>query len=360
MVHVLHRQRVWNGVSVALLITFSIYAARWNAMFARLRLRARQSGWTTHEEPRSLRLSSARDFPTWQSSYRPCFCCAVPRRCLHDAASASVLSPPHALNQDVDSHEACETNPLPLHIDRGINKEIDFTHTHKNANGKQNTRHRSDEQCNRSTRREARQQSGGKRHPVPPPPPPPFRGVQLSGCFLFNFTSRCEGSMSPKYAEKAERECARQAKRVMSPVKLMTQDTPSMQMLWCSLACLTTSSDEHEKTSDLAERKEGQKERKRRGAHGQHPRSKGILFGLRQAYREHRTRSWRAAGRRGVPVWRGARRRHDTHCFVTITTNWQRQRRLEACGWSHSVAKIGHDHKSCATWRHDPLMGNDS
>ena len=72
---------------------------------------------------------------------------------------------------------------------------------------------------------------------------------------------------------------------------------------------------------------------------------------------EHRPRSWRAAGRRRVPVWRGARHRHDTHCFVTVISHWQRQRRLEARGWFHSVARIGHDPKSCAIWCCDSLVG---
>ena len=47
-------------------------------------------------------------FPTWQSSYRPCFCCAVPRASLYDATGASVFSCPHPLNDDVNYHRACE------------------------------------------------------------------------------------------------------------------------------------------------------------------------------------------------------------------------------------------------------------
>ena len=33
-------------------------------------------------------------FPTWQSSYRPCFCCAASRASLYDATGASVFSCP--------------------------------------------------------------------------------------------------------------------------------------------------------------------------------------------------------------------------------------------------------------------------
>ena len=54
-------------------------------------------------------------------------------------------------------------------------------------------------------------------------------------------------------------------------------------------------------------------------------------------------------GRRRVPFWRGARL-HDTRCFVTVISRWQRQRRPEARGWFHSVAKIGHDPTSYAIW----------
>ena len=47
-------------------------------------------------------------FPTWQSSYHPCFCCAVPRASLYDATGACDFSFPHPLNDDVDHHWACE------------------------------------------------------------------------------------------------------------------------------------------------------------------------------------------------------------------------------------------------------------
>ena len=43
--------------------------------------------------------------------------------------------------------------------------------------------------------------------------------------------------------------------------------------------------------------------------------------------------------------------------FSQMSMHWQRQQRLEDRGKSYSVAKLGHDHKSCAIWRHDPCMG---
>ena len=88
-----------------------------------------------------------------------------------------------------------------------------------------------------------------------------------------------------------------------------------------------------------------------------HPRSNEVPFGFRQACLEQRTRSWRAAGRTEVLVRRGARHRHDTLCLATVTSHWQRQRRLEARGWFDSAAKVGHDCKSCAIWRYNSLIG---
>ena len=56
------------------------------------------------------------DFPTWQSSYRPCFRCAVPRAALYDATGASVFSCPHPLNDGVDYHLACEGCELLVRV----------------------------------------------------------------------------------------------------------------------------------------------------------------------------------------------------------------------------------------------------
>ena len=55
------------------------------------------------EWPSSAR---GRGFPTRKKS--PCFGFAVPRDSLHGAASANVLSLPHALNQVIDYHIACD------------------------------------------------------------------------------------------------------------------------------------------------------------------------------------------------------------------------------------------------------------
>ena len=63
-------------------------------------------------------------FPTWQRSYRPCFCCAVPRGGLYDATGASVFSFPHPLNDGVDHHRACERCELLVRVTQGQHRRL--------------------------------------------------------------------------------------------------------------------------------------------------------------------------------------------------------------------------------------------
>ena len=63
-------------------------------------------------------------FPTWQSSYRPCFCCTVPRADLHDATGANVFSSPHLLNDDVDYQWACERCELLVRVTQDQHRRL--------------------------------------------------------------------------------------------------------------------------------------------------------------------------------------------------------------------------------------------
>ena len=63
-------------------------------------------------------------FPTWQSSYRPCFCCAASRASLYDATGASVFSFPHPLNDDVDYHRACERRELLVRVTQDQHRRL--------------------------------------------------------------------------------------------------------------------------------------------------------------------------------------------------------------------------------------------
>ena len=110
VVHVLHRFCVCRVV-----LTLR------SAVSARFRFRACPTCWNTHEESSCCiqirgdwaEFCDRLGFPAWQSSYRSCFCCAVPRASLYDATGASVFSFPHPLNDDVDYHQACERCELP-------------------------------------------------------------------------------------------------------------------------------------------------------------------------------------------------------------------------------------------------------
>ena len=63
-------------------------------------------------------------FPTWQSSYSPCFFCAVPRDSLYDATGASVFSFPHALNEDVDYQWACGRCELLVRVTQDQHRRL--------------------------------------------------------------------------------------------------------------------------------------------------------------------------------------------------------------------------------------------
>ena len=65
-----------------------------------------------------------RGFPTWQSSYCPCFCCAVPRDSLCDATGASVFVFAPLLNDDVDCHGACERCELLVRVTQGQHRRL--------------------------------------------------------------------------------------------------------------------------------------------------------------------------------------------------------------------------------------------
>ena len=62
--------------------------------------------------------------PTWQSSYRPRFCCAVSRASLYNATGATVFSFPHPLNDDVDYHRACERCELLVRVTQDQHRRL--------------------------------------------------------------------------------------------------------------------------------------------------------------------------------------------------------------------------------------------
>ena len=65
-------------------------------------------------------------FPTWQSSYSPCFCCAVPRASLYDATGASAFSCRRLLNDGVDYHQACKRCELLVRVTQDQYRRLCF------------------------------------------------------------------------------------------------------------------------------------------------------------------------------------------------------------------------------------------
>ena len=63
-------------------------------------------------------------FPTWQSSYRPCICCALRRDSLYGATGASGFSIPHALNDDVGYRRACERCELLVRLTQDQHRRL--------------------------------------------------------------------------------------------------------------------------------------------------------------------------------------------------------------------------------------------